>query len=58
MGQREILLVADADLAKGIFVGEIGDRVHLVGGGIAGRSADRLQRQRYDRIARHLVGRD
>ena len=55
MGQREILLVADADFAERIFVGEIGERIHLIGGGIAGRSADRLQRQRHDRIALHLV---
>ena len=43
MGQREILLMADANFAKGVFVGEIGDRIHLVGGGVAGRSTDRLQ---------------
>ena len=55
MRQRQILLVADADFAERIFVGEIGDRVHLVGGGVAGRSAHRLQRQRHDRIALHLV---
>ncbi len=55
MGQRQVLLVADADFAEGISVGEIGDRVHLVGGGIAGRAAHRLQRQRHDRIALHLV---
>ena len=55
MRQRQVLLVADADFAEGIFVGEIGDRIHLVGGGIAGRAADRLQRQRHDRIALHLV---
>ena len=55
MRQHQVLLVADADFAEGIFVGEIGDRVHLVGGGVAGRSADRLQRQRHDRIALHLV---
>ena len=55
MRQAQILLVADADFAEGISVGEIGDRVHLVGGGIAGRAAHRLQRQRHDRIALHLV---
>ena len=36
MGQREILLVADADFAEGISLGKIGDRIHLVGGGVAG----------------------
>ena len=55
MRQHQVLLVADADFAEGIFVGEIGDRVHLVGGGVAGRAAHRLQRQRHDRIALHLV---
>ena len=55
MGQREILLVADADFAERIAVGEIGDRIHLLGGGIARRPALRLQRQRHDRIAGHLV---
>jgi len=34
--------VADADFAEGIFVGEIGERIHLIGSGIARRSADRL----------------
>ncbi len=55
MRQRQVLLVADADFAERIFVGEIGDRVHLLGGGVARRAADRLQRQRHDRIALHLV---
>ena len=55
MGQRQVLLVADANFAERIFLGEVGDRVHLVGGGIAGRSAHGLQRQRHDRIARHFV---
>ncbi len=56
--QRQVLLVADADLAKGVFVGEIGQRIHLLGGGIARRRADRLQRDRDDRIALHLVRSD
>ena len=55
MRQHQVLLVTDADFAEGIFVGEIGDRVHLIGGGVARRAAYRLQRQRHDRIALHLV---
>jgi hypothetical protein len=47
--------MADADLAEGVSVGEIGERVHLLGGGIARRRADRLQRDRDDGIALHLV---
>ena len=35
MRQHQILLVADPDFAERIALGEIGDRVHLVGGGIA-----------------------
>ena len=37
--QHEILLVADPDFAEAVAVGEIGDGVHLLGGGVAGRSA-------------------
>src|SRR6516225_7903685 len=55
MRQRQILLVADADFAKGIFVRDIGQGVHLLGGRIARRSARRFQRQRHDGIATHLV---
>ena len=40
--QREVLLMADADFAEGIAVGEIGERIHLLGGGIARRRADWL----------------
>src|SRR5579864_7452688 len=42
MGQRKVLLVPDTDFAKGIFVGKIGERIHLVGSGIARRPAHRL----------------
>ena len=55
MRQHEVLLVADADFAERIALGEIGDRVHLLGGGVAGRPALGLERQRHDRIARQLV---
>src|SRR3954454_20722135 len=40
MRQSEVLLVAPADLTEGVFVGEIGERIHLLGGGIARRRAD------------------
>src|SRR4051794_22337395 len=53
--QSEVLLVADADLPEGISVGEIGERIHLLGGGIARRRADRLQRDRDNGIALDLV---
>ena len=39
----------DADFAERIAIGEIGDRVHLLGGGVARRPALGLQRQRDDR---------
>src|SRR6266702_8112608 len=55
MRQRQILLVADADLAKRIFVGEISQRVHLLGRGVARRRTDRLQRDRDDGITLVLV---
>ena len=37
MGQDEVLLVRDAHLVVRIVLGEIGDRVHLVGAGVARR---------------------
>src|SRR6267143_3643805 len=55
IGEHQVLLVRDAQLAEGIAVGELGDRVHLVGGDVAGRHAGLLQRQRDRRVARHLV---
>src|SRR6266702_403367 len=55
MRQRQVLLMAHADLAEGIFVGEIGERIHLLGGGITRRRADRLQRDRDDGVALVLV---
>ena len=45
----------DAHLVEGIALGEVGDRVHLVGGGVAGHAADRLQRDGDDGVARLLV---
>ena len=45
----------DADLAEGVPIGKVGDRVHLLGGRIAGRAALGLERQGHDGKARHLV---
>ena len=46
MRQDQVLLVADAHLVVAVALGEVGDQVHLVGGGVARRAADRLQRDR------------
>ena len=56
MGQDEVLLVRDPDLVVRIVLGEVGDRVHLVGAGVARRRADRLERDGHHDIARRLVG--
>ena len=55
MRQRQVLLVVDADFAERIALGEIGDGVHLLGGGVAGRAALRLERERDDGVARLFV---
>ena len=55
MRQNQVLFVTDADFAERVAVGEVGDRVHLFGGSIAGRAAFRLQRERHDGVARDLV---
>lgn len=39
IGEDQVLFVRDAQFTKGIRVGERGNRVHLVGGGVAGRAA-------------------
>src|SRR6266571_1656539 len=56
--QHQVLLVADADLARAVALGEIGNRVHLLGGGVAGRTALGLERERDDGVARHAVAGD
>src|SRR5262245_23817280 len=53
--QRQILLMADADLAIAVAIREIGDGVHLLRRGIARRPAFRLERECHDRIAGELV---
>ena len=52
MRQDQVLLVADPRLAVAVALGEVGDQVHLLGGGVARRAADRLQRDRDDGVAR------
>src|SRR5258708_32710432 len=44
MREVGVLLVADARLALAVALGQVGDQLHLVGGGITRRAADRLQR--------------
>ena len=53
--QRQILLMADANLAETVALGEIGDGVHLLRGGVAGRPSLGLERERHDGVARELV---
>ena len=47
-----------AKLSERIFVGQIGDPIHLVGRTIAGRRPDRFQRKGDDGIAGFFVGDD
>ena len=42
VGQDQVLLVRDAQFAEAMLVGQRGDRVHLVGGDVAGRHAGGL----------------
>jgi hypothetical protein len=58
MRQDQVLFVADPDFAPGKTLGQIGDRVHLLGGRVARRRADRLERHGDDAVARHAVLRD
>ena len=55
MRQRQILFVADADFVERVPFGKVRDRIHLLGGQIAGRAAFGLQRKRDDGVAGHLV---
>jgi hypothetical protein len=58
MRQHQVLLVGDADLVVGELLGEPRHRIHLVGGRIAGNSADRLQGNRHHGVVRVPVRRD
>src|SRR5262245_57034318 len=44
MRQHQILMMADTNLTEAVFVGEIGDDIHLIGGGVARGATVRLQR--------------
>jgi hypothetical protein len=43
MRQHKVLLVADAELVERVALGKVGDRLHLLGRGIAGSAADGLE---------------
>jgi len=55
MGQHDVLLMRRAQLVGRIPLGQIGDDAHLLGGGVARRAADRLERDRCRDMARHPV---
>jgi hypothetical protein len=55
MRQDQVLLMADADLVEGELLGEVGDGLHLLAGGVARDAADRLQRDRQRGVAGHPV---
>src|SRR5262249_30719851 len=46
MRQRQILLVPDADLAVAVAIGKLGDDIHLLRSGVAGRPTFGLERER------------
>ena len=53
--QRQILLMPHTNLAIAVAVCKLGDGVHLRRGGVAGRPAFRLERERHDGVAGGLV---
>jgi len=55
MDEREVLLVRHPYLSEAVAIGEIGNGVHLIGGGIARNTAMRLQRECNDSVARLLM---
>ena len=55
VGENQVLLVRNAELAKAVVISKVGDRVHLIGRHIARRNAGLLERQRDDGVARNLV---
>src|SRR5713226_7549220 len=58
VGENQVLLVRDAQLAERIAIGEIGDPVHLIGGDVSGRNAGLLERERDRGVAGLLVRED
>ena len=55
--QDEVLLVADAHLVVAELLGEVGEHPHLLGGRVARRAADRLQRHGDDGVVRRACAR-
>src|SRR2546425_10692900 len=55
VGEDQVLFVRNAQAAEAVGVGEIGDRIHLIGSRIARRHAGLLQRQRHHGVTGHLV---
>ena len=55
VGQQQVLVVGGANLAETVAVGEVGHRVHLVGGDVARRYARFLQRHERVAVALDLV---
>ena len=53
--QHDVLRMRDAQFVEAVLLGEVGHQVDLVGAGIAGNAADRLQADVDDGIARLLV---
>ena len=51
VGEDQVLLVRDADLAEAVAIGEGRDRVHLARRDVAGRRSGALERERDDRVA-------
>jgi hypothetical protein len=56
VGQDQVLLVRDAQLAEAVAVGEVGHDVHLLAGDVAGGDTGLLERQRDRGIAGLAVG--
>src|ERR1043165_1206902 len=55
VGENQVLLVRDAQLAERIAIGEIGDRLHLLACHVARRNAGLLEGERDGGVPGHLV---
>ena len=55
VGQHDVLLVRDSQLARAVLIGEIGNSVHQLGSHVARRHTGLLERERDRRISRHLM---
>src|SRR6202171_4866427 len=58
VAENEVLLVRDAELSEAVGIGQVRNRVHLVGCRIAWRHAGLLERKRHHGVAGHLVRED